>query len=415
MKILIISCPTGNGHNSTAKRLKEKFLQEKPDTQIEIVDMYKAYAPKITAWAMETGYFMACNHIVGIYNHFFKKSEKNTYENRYKTKANKETYSMLNGLMKKIYDFKPDLIICTYVFTAVAVNNLKRVYDIPAKVACMTLDYGVSPYWECTSDYLDYMFLTNEEMIEPFKKRGFTDEQLHIAGVPISDQFTNLMDKQQARKLLGLKEDLFTVIIMKSGFFQISEKNIVKNLSKVKKPIQVIIVNGKSEKSRKKIDKILKHTKMPHNILNIGFTNQIPEYFAASDIVLGKAGGLTVTETITAGLPALIVNKLPQQEIYNKEYCIKHKCALAADKNTIADKINYLLDNPDKYQELRENNLKTRRLGAIEKFYEVLKDVPVADYSNIPEFKDTKHQTIKKVNNARKFAIKNQQLERKSK
>ena len=41
MKILMFTVSAGNGHNSTAKRIKEKVLQNTPDAEIEIVDVYK--------------------------------------------------------------------------------------------------------------------------------------------------------------------------------------------------------------------------------------------------------------------------------------------------------------------------------------------------------------------------------------
>ena len=129
MKILMFTVSAGNGHNSTAKRLKEKILTNNPEAEIEIVDIYKEYASKLKAWTMEQGYFLACNHFVSIYNHFFKKSEKSDYDNRDKSKANKEIYPVMYGMLNKIYDYKPDIIISTYIFCAVAISNLKRYYD----------------------------------------------------------------------------------------------------------------------------------------------------------------------------------------------------------------------------------------------------------------------------------------------
>lgn len=407
MKVLIFTASAGNGHNSTAKRIKEKFIKEQPDCEVEIVDMYKSYASKLKAWIMEDGYFWICKNWVNLYNKVFKKQEKVKYENRDKLDANKQTYEMLNGMAKKIFSFKPDLIICTYVFAAIALTNLKRAYNIPAKVACMTLDYGVSPYWECTCKGLDYMFITDEYMIQPFLERGFSLSQLHVTGIPISYEFYKQRNKQECRKLLELQDDIFTILIMKASFFPIKELDIIKNLSKVKQKIQVVIVNGKDFKSQKLLNKYIKKYKLQHIFHNIGFTNQIPEYFSACDLIIGKAGGLTVTETITSGLPSLIVDKLPQQEIYNKNYLVEAGCALPVTSKTLASTINELIDNKDKYQEMVYNTLKIRKTNVIDKFYEILKDVPTAIYSDL-EFTDKKSETIKKVNKQRIKEVKMQ-------
>lgn len=407
MKILILTCSAGNGHNSAAKRIQEKFLAENPQTEIEIVDIYKQYASRLQAWIIEDGYFFACNHLMKTYNHFFKKTEHTDFENKHSFGCHSQVNSMLSGILNKIYSYQPDLIVCTYIFSAIAVANLKRVYNIPAKVACMTLDYGVSPYWECTSDALDYMFLTDEYMIEPFVKRGFKESQLFVSGIPISNEFYVERDKAETRKLLGLDENLFTIVVMCASFFPVTPKQLINNLKQLNKKIQVVIINGKNHKQQKKYEKLLKNEKLVHVVHNIGFTKQIPQFFSACNLIVGKAGGLTTTETISSKLPSLIFDEsLPLQEIYNKNFMIEKGCALPVSKKNLADKINFLLANPQEYEKMVLATEKTRKLYAIDKFYEVLKDVPKANYDGL-KVADSKKEVIKKVRQQRKIDHKN--------
>ena len=400
MKVLIFTASAGNGHNSTANRIKEKFMQNNPDAEIKIVDLYKSYTSKFKAWIMENGYFLVCRYAIGIYNHFFKKSEKCTYETRDTAKINKTVEELEWGMLKTIYEYKPDLIISTYIFGAVALRNLKRVYNIPAKVVCMTLDYGISPYWECAAEGLDKMFITSQYMFDEFIKKGYTKEQLCISGIPVASKFSYPYNKLEARKILGLK-DMFTLVVMKASFFPISERKLVKQLSKIDTPIQIVIINGKDKKSQNKIDKYIKKYNIKHNVINIGFTNQIVEYFSGADLVLGKAGGLTTTECINVGLPSLILGKLPQQEIYNKEFLIKNGCALSVNNENIAVTINGLLNDSKMLNYLRDNCLKIRMPNSLDIFYEEVSKVPKAEYNNL-QVTDTKRQLIKKIRKARK-------------
>ena len=405
MKILIFSSSAGNRHNSTTNRIKEKVLFENPNSEIKIIDSYKKYASKLKAWIMEDGYFLACNHFLGLYNHFFKKSEKSSYENRNKSKANKDSYCLMYGMLKEIYDFKPDVIISTYIFCSIALRNIKRFYKIPAKTICMTLDYGISPYWECCAEGLDYMFLTDDYMFSKFKKLGYTNNQLIVSGIPVAERFSEDLDKNELRKSLNLDPDLFTLIIMKASFFPISNQKIINELGRINKKIQVIIVNGKNKKCELDMAKRLKNAKLIHNVINVGYTNKMVEYLKSSDLVLGKAGGLTTTESINSGVPSLIVDKLPQQEIYNKQFLIEHNCALGVTKETIAETINMILDSPNKYQKLKESTLKLRKFGTINKFYEIIKNCPTPDYAGL-KLQDSKKQVIKNIDTARKNEIK---------
>lgn len=406
MRILIFTASAGNGHNSAAKRIAEKFNNEKPGCTIEIVDAYKNYATKMSNWIIEKGYYFACNYLINTYNYFFRKKEKLDPAKSDKSGANKQVYGIIPGMLKKIYDFKPDLIICTYFFTAVAMANIKRVYNIPAKVISMTLDYEISPFWQCAKRGLDYMFLTHEDMIEPFKKLGYTEQQLSVTGIPISDKFFEQKKKEDCREELKLDKNLFTLLIMKASFFPLFERTLIKQLKKINKPIQIVIVNGNSKKSQEKIDKLLKKANLIHTVYNIGYTNKIPEYLFACDIVFGKAGGLTTTETLAAGRPSLIINKLPQQEIYNCNYMVKNGCAIKVSKNNISDKINSLLNDKDLYNSLCENLKNYKRINAINKIYESLKDIPKANYKDLV-INEKDKEIIKKINKQRIIDSKN--------
>ena len=382
MKVLIFTATVGNGHNATANVLKAKFEQSL-GAEVKIVDAYKTYASWFYAWTLDKGYIFACNHLVPFYNYFFKKSEKSTPENRNKTKAHNNTYPIAAGMLKEIMDFKPDLIVSTYIFVSVALNDLKNTYNIPAKIMTLTLDYGVSPYWECTNDF-DYLFISGDYMKEDLLRRGFNEKQLYPLGIPIKDIFSTDIDKTKMRKELGLDEKLFTLTIMKSGFFSISDKKMMKELEKVKQKIQVVIINGKSGKNVEAFEKLIKKTTAPHIFHTIGFTDKVGEIFSASDLILGKAGGLTVTEAITKGLPSLIVNKLPQQEIYNKDYAINNGCALEVNKkDTISKQIEFLLSNPDELEKMQQNCKKIRKLFVADKMMNILKDIPAAKYENL--------------------------------
>jgi transporter family protein len=117
---------------------------------------------------------------------------------------------------------------------------------------------------------------------------------------------------------------------------------------------------------------------------------------SASDLVLGKAGGLSTTESINIGLPSLIVSKLPQQEIYNKEFLIKNNCAISVNSKNIANTINQLMKNNKLYKTLKNNTLKIRKPDALDKFYEIISKCKKANYKNLV-LTDSKKQLIKNI------------------
>jgi processive 1,2-diacylglycerol beta-glucosyltransferase len=399
MKYLIFTVSAGNGHNTAAKLIKNKVLQEDPSAEIKIVDVYKEYAKKLNAWAVDKGYAFVCNHLVWLYNLVFKQCEKSKVENKNKAGVHKDASNIMSGMLREIYDYKPDVIIGTHIYTVVALTDLRKAYNIPAKIIGLTLDYGISPYWECATG-IDYMFITGDYMKNTFIEKGFTEKQLIVSGIPVGENFSKEMDKIEARKELGLDEKLFTIIIMKAGFFSIKNKKIVKQLKKIDEKIQIIIINGKSEKSKLDLDKRISKANLKHKIFNLGFVNNIDKYFSASDLIVGKAGGLTTTETITKGLPSLIISKLPQQEVYNKKYLVDNGCALNLNgKNTISKNINELIKDKTKYNQLVKNSKKIRKLNVVDKFWSLFKTFKPADYSKLKIELGTNKEIKKLVKN----------------
>ena len=372
MKILIYTASAGNGHNSAANRIKETFTNNNDGNEVIIIDGFKKYNSRFKNWIQTKGYLWICNHGVKVYNYFFKKNETTDFSREEKNSVHRIVKSMKKGMHKDILEIKPDLIISTYIYCSVALSDLKKEKNLNVKTASLMLDYGISPFWECIAKNTDYMFLTNEEYVLPFIERGFKKENLFPTGIPVSNTFSNLPCKEDACKQLNLDPSMFTLTIMKAGFFGIKEKDIIKNLSKVTTPIQVVIINGKAKKSQLKIDKLLSKYKLNHKIYNIGFTKEIPLYFASSDLVLGKAGGLTTTEALTSCLPSLIIDNLPQQEIYNKEYMINHNCALGVTKNNISLVLNDLINNPKKLESMKDSCKQLRITYSTEKMCEVL-------------------------------------------
>ncbi len=408
MKILILSSSAGNGHNSTANKIKNMLLERDPSHQIEIVDVYKSFDSKLKSWAMSDGYLLACNHFVKIYNHFFKKSENNDITTKDSNSANSDTFSFLTGLLNKIYEYQPDLIISTYIFCSVGLYNLKRHYSIPAKIFCMTLDYGISPYWE-SANCVDKMFLTDEYMVKPFLDKGYTAEQLVVTGIPVGEQFSKEIDKNLAREELKLDKTLPTVLVMKSGFFGIKDEILIKEFERVKTPHQIVLINGRNKKAEKRLEKLIKKQKTIHKYVNLGFTNQVDLYMSASDLILTKGGGLTLTECLNKNCPMLIIDNLPQQEIYNKKYMVEHNCAIDINKKyKISHAINDIANGKINLDELKKSMKQIAKIGALEKIVEEAEKVGKADYSALETEPHKKRDVLKNVRAKRKETLKNQ-------
>ena len=75
----------------------------------------------------------------------------------------------------------------------------------------------------------------------------------------------------------------------------------------------------------------------------------------ASDCIISKPGGLTVSEAMAKSLPMIIVNPVPGQEDRNSQFLTNNGVAMAASSISPLDDVLYqLLANPRKVEIMRD-------------------------------------------------------------
>ena len=383
-KILILTVTAGNGHNACARGMKNKLEKLSGEVEVKIVDLLKCYSSKRDFWITDRGYSSAVSKLPKLYNAFYYHYCKAKPSKRYSCPSQNTVLSTLNGLLQEILSFQPDVVYCTHFYGAIALTDLKLAYDLPCKTVATNLDYVNSPFWEAGIG-VDYFVIPNEDFTEEFLSEGYRREQLLPFGIPVNERTLERIDKAEARKALGLDEDLFTLMVMFgggqwSGGFKIF-KSLIKSLKGRK--AQVVMINGRDGKSFRRVQKMKFESGI--KVFNVGFTENVPLYLSAADIILNKFGGTSVAEMLNKSIPMLITENLPAQEECNLNY-MKEKGVALSFKNQKELKANLirLMDNPELLEEMSKNTLPFRK-NAMNDLAEFILSQPNADYSKISD------------------------------
>jgi processive 1,2-diacylglycerol beta-glucosyltransferase len=156
-----------------------------------------------------------------------------------------------------------------------------------------------------------------------------------------------------------LKGDRTVVLQLAGGFGVGPVEKIYRSLLEVEQPLEIVAVSGRNEKARDK----LAHVPVParHRTQVLGFTDQIDELMAVTDLVVSKPGGLTTSETLARGAAMVIVNPIPGQESRNSDFLLENGAAIKVNNlATLAHKVTALLSDPQRLAQLKAN---ARRLG----------------------------------------------------
>jgi len=129
-------------------------------------------------------------------------------------------------------------------------------------------------------------------------------------------------------------------------------ESLVKSLQEVRHPIQVAVVCGKNPELASRVERLPAPN---HPVKVVGFTTEMERWMAASDLLVGKAGGLTSSEALASGLVMVIVNPIPGQEERNSDHLLEEGVAIRCNNlPALAYKLDTLLSDKGRFDGMRQ-------------------------------------------------------------
>jgi len=199
--------------------------------------------------------------------------------------------------------------------------------------------------------FADEIHVTFEESIKYLRFK----DKIKISGNPVRNSL-RLIDKQEARTKLGLK-DKFTILITGGSLGAATiNKGIAENLEKINEMgIQLIWQTGKYYYEQ------YKHLAQ-ENIKIMDFIDDMQAAFSACDLVISRAGASAISEIAVLKLPVILVpppNVAANHQYYNaKSLADKNAAILIEDKdfvNEIVPTLSKIFNNQDILVELSKN------------------------------------------------------------
>lgn len=323
MRVLILSCNTGQGHNSVSFALKEYF--EEQNITCHIKDALGFLSKRISDTISKGHSLVYCyTPSVFSFGYGFADTHRKVLE------KDSTAYKLLSLNAERLYKFcldgEYDIIICTHVFSALMITNVKNKFPLRAITSFVATDYTCSPGTEISN--LDYYFIPDESLSGEFTKYGIPLHKIYPSGIPIRKKFFVETSKEQAKAYLGIEKDHKHILIMCGSMGCGPIKKIAKNLSQtLSKKQELTIVCGKNKKLLKELSKTYNACE---NIRIIGYTNNIPLLMDSADLYITKPGGISVTEASIKSLPMVFINAVAGCEEYNMQYYIQRGCGVTA-------------------------------------------------------------------------------------
>ena len=220
--------------------------------------------------------------------------------------------------------------------------------------------------------HVDWYFVACEETKAYLSEIGVPAESIHVTGIPVDPSFSNDIPREKARELLGLDLGRKTILVSAGGFGVGPVESIVQEIQKIKYPIQTVVICGKNEKLKERLNG---NVPQSHPVKVLGYTSEMSTWMAASDLIVGKPGGLTTSEALARGLIMVIVNPVPGQEERNSDHLLEEGAAIRCNNlAALAYKIEALLLDNDRFNNMQNAVQRIRRPHAAFDIASVVQD-----------------------------------------
>jgi len=346
MRVLILSCNTGGGHNSCSKAIQDAFHARNIECETE--DALRFISPKFSKM-MSWGHAKMYRYTPKLFGSGYQYAEVHTEIFDEQNSFYKMMTSGTHQLHQFIQAEKYDVIICTHVFSALMVTDVLRQYHPQLRTCFVATDYTCSP--SCGESTLDTYFIPDSSLTDEFSACGIPREKIIASGIPVCKEFFTHSDKAAARQEIGLSLECRHLLIMggKVGCGPI--RKLVRLLGdRLSADCHISVICGTNYRLKKRLEQEF----ADHPLIHIyGFRKDIPAMMDSADLYLTKPGGISTSEAARKKLPMVFVNAVAGCETHNLRFFVDKGAAVTADTpEELAELTLSLLSNTEKLNKM---------------------------------------------------------------
>lgn len=358
MRILILSASVGAGHVRAAEAVESALRNAGEDVAVANYDVLNLMPPAFRK-VYRDGYFRMVARSPKVVGWLYDATDKPFRKVHVQQRIERAGAARL---LRAIRQFAPDVVICTHFLPTALLDRERRKGRCNARILTVVTDFEVHGMWLNAPS--DHYFVATEEARVYLEALGIQKSAITVSGIPTHPGFAEKKDRLAMRRKHGWRADLPVILVSAGGFGAGNAERMVEALVTAQIPAQVIVVCGKNGQLKVSMEKIAaRHSKDAFPVIAVaGFTTEMDEFMSAADLMIGKPGGLTTSESLVKGLAWVVVNPIPGQEERNAIYLLEHGVGIWADNlYTLAFKVNSLLREPGRLETMRKNALKLGR------------------------------------------------------
>ena len=352
MRVQILSSRVGGGHLSVARALVEglRGLGD-PDLEVWIDDLYVDLA-RFPAGRFPWMYAMTTRRMPWLWRAFYHATDRPPRRRPFRLA---EDALGGPGLRRILEERRPDAVVSVLPgiadFTARSLDSV----GVSATIEVIVTDWAdVHLGW--ASHAATHYSVPTESAATTLLGAGVTAEKLTVAGFPVREQFVGLRRDEAARRAarerLDLPPDRFVALAMVGTEGSPAALAHLRALAMAPIDAQVLVVCGRNARLHRKVSRL----ETVNTLRALGYVEDVASLMLASDLLVTKAGGVTLAEAFCCGVPVVAFDPLPGQEEGNAHFVVARGAAeLATSPRDLARIVSELRWSPARRATLQAN------------------------------------------------------------
>ncbi|MDK2011409.1 MULTISPECIES: MGDG synthase family glycosyltransferase [unclassified Deinococcus] len=317
LRALIVSASFGSGHHQANGALDAALRDLGVPLDARHADLLKYMSTPERVITAGT-YDLWLRHMPGVYRAFYHLTDTDRAPTA-------QAFGWLGypAMRRDVLEVRPEVVVSSYPTPVALAHNVRRRTGTDFLNGLVITDYRVHQHWARAE--ADLLMVPNEEAREQLARWRIPDDRVEVTGIPIARVYRDLIgaDRAALRLKHGLDPELPLILMSGGGTGSYRAlPQVLRELGNLGRRVQVLVLAGADGHGVARVGGATLH--------RLGFTTNFPELLAASDLVVGKAGGLTVAEATTLGVPLVVHAPIPGQEEFNTDYLERHGAALWA-------------------------------------------------------------------------------------
>jgi processive 1,2-diacylglycerol beta-glucosyltransferase len=348
--ILILSASYGGGHNQVARALTQALQIQAPGMKIITVDYSELLAP-LFCRLTQFGYTQSIRHFPVGYALYYQATGRISPDSFWQKSLNRMGYTELIVLVNRL---RPKVIISTFPLPAGVLSKMKSSGHLNVPNVTVITDISVHSQW--IHPNTDLYLVGSDEVAFGLIERGIKSGKIVVTGIPILPAFTKHYDQKRVRQEFGLQSDTKLVLFMGGSEGVFGATNFHQLLKTVRTLTEAVVVTGSNHELYEKLKTA--NVNYPE-IKPCSYVDNIAGLMETADLLVTKAGGISISEALAKGLPMVIYKPNPGQEEANAAYLRKRRTAIIAKgERRLRAAIQRFIDDEPFRDRFRKNCLK---------------------------------------------------------